>query len=358
MNDVETPSSMPAEPLGRRRIWVVVLLSLISSGLPFVYCGNLRLGVIIEIAYTIIGMILISLIIVFPTLNYLLFLGVIMMLASIALLIYSILYARRINRETPQIYSRVWLRIILVFFIFSVVDEIGRSFVKTSLVEAYKIPSGSMENTLLVGDYMLANKAVYGARLPVPFTNIRFHSSYSPQINDIIVFTAPGQDRTYVKRCIATEGQTVEIINKQLFVDRQLISMPPDAIHSDINLYPHHEETVWKTGPAGRYLEREGNRDNMPPLVVPEGKIFVLGDNRDNSLDSRFYGCVDCDQVLGKVMMIHWSWSPNDPCDTMTTYVRQPETSLSRPWTFIRCFCFHACHFYERVRWSRIGLRL
>ena len=357
MDDIETSSEQLAKPLGKRRLWVVVILSLLGSGLPFIYCGNLKLGILIEIAYLALEIVSAALILVFPTYGYLLFLFGGPIIASIVFLVYAIRYARQFNRETPIIYANVWLKVIITFIVFSIIGEASSFCIKTSLVEAYKIPSGSMENTLLVGDYLLADKSAFGLRLPIPFTDIKLHSDNEPQINDILIFIPPGQVNPFVNRCVATAGKTVEIVNKQLLVDSIPVPLPPGAVNSDINLYPYRDETSWRTGPAGRFLEQDGCRDNMPPFIVPDGKIFMMGDNRDNSWDSRFYGCVDCDRVLGKVMIIHFSWASFDPCDSLSRVSRPPATTLSRPWTFIRCVCFHVCHFYEHIRWSRIGTR-
>jgi len=156
-------------------------------------------------------------------------------------------------------------------------------FVRTFFVQAFKIPSESMENTLLVGDFLFANKFVYGAKLP--FMNVRLPSVRSPRPGDIIIFKFPGDEKTdYIKRCVAVEGQTVELRGRKLYVDGVL-----------------QDEEYAKYHHGSRY----------GPEVVPKGHIFMMGDNRDNSADSRVWGPLDEDLVLGKAMFIYFSWNPS-----------------------------------------------
>ncbi len=172
--------------------------------------------------------------------------------------------------------------------------------IKTSVVEAYVIPSGSMENTLLPGEHILGNKFIYGMRLPIPFlTDIKFPAIDEPKSGDIVVFRYPEDPRlNYIKRCIATEGQTVEIRDKKVYVDGELFPLPSDGKYDPKHMIPFTPK-----------MRRQGGwRDNMPPTLVPEGKLFVMGDNRDHSFDSRFWGFVDRDQVLARAMNVLWSW--------------------------------------------------
>ena len=168
--------------------------------------------------------------------------------------------------------------------------------IKTSLVEAYKIPSGSMEDTLLVGDFLLANKFIYGSKIPL--IDAHLPAVREPKPGDVIIFKFPlNLKQNYIKRLIATQGQTVEIKNKQVFVDGKLVSLPAKGKYTDP--IPHTP-----------------GRDNFGPVTVPPGKLFVMGDNRDNSYDSRFWGFLDRKLVLGKAMILHWSWNPDaeDTC--------------------------------------------
>jgi signal peptidase I len=218
-----------------------------------------------------------------------------------------------------------WGQSLIVAFILALI-------IKTSIVEAYKIPSGSMEDTLLVGDFLLANKFKYGMRLPIPFVDIKLPALADPRPGDIIIFKYPKDPSVnYIKRCVAVGGQVVEIRNKVLYVDGKPFPDPPGAKHVDPNVYPMGEFNM---------------RDNRPPQRVPEGKLFMMGDNRDQSYDSRFWGFVDRSQVLGQAMVIHWSWAPDR---------NAPELSFADPLSLPKLLVYNLIHFPERVRWGRLG---
>lgn len=202
--------------------------------------------------------------------------------------------------------------------------------IKTSIVEAYKIPSSSMEDTLLVGDFLLANKFLYGAQ--IPFTGWRLPAIRNPRQGDVVIFRFPGDLQTnYIKRCVATEGQTVEIIDKVLFVDGKRFPDPPMAKYTD---------SVIRSGSSN------GPRDNYPRYRVPKGNIFCMGDNRDNSSDSRFWGPVSLNLIQGEAILIHWSWTPD---------VDAPEIVLHDLTSLPRSVTYNLVHFFQRVRWSRLG---
>ena len=164
-------------------------------------------------------------------------------------------------------------------------------FIRTFVVQAFKIPSGSMKNTLLIGDHILVSKFIYGIKLPYLQKNLIPFKS--PQHNDIIVFKYPEDPhKDFIKRVIGVPGDVVEYRNKQLFINNQLVENEV-AIHTD----PH----IFQGGSKPR--------DNFGPIKVPENKLFVMGDNRDESYDSRFWGFVDMKAVSGKAFMIYWSWN-------------------------------------------------
>ena len=158
------------------------------------------------------------------------------------------------------------------------------------VVQAFRIPSESMVPTLLVGDFLFVNKFEYGAK--IPFTHLRLPGITKPHQGDVIVFQYP-QDpsRDYIKRCVATGGQTVEVKDKGLNVEGRPMEEP----------YVQHSDAVVR--PASL-----DPRDNFGPYTVPPGNLFMMGDNRDNSNDSRYWGPVDFDLVRGKAMFIYWSW--------------------------------------------------
>ncbi|MBT6629188.1 MAG: signal peptidase I [Gemmatimonadetes bacterium] len=167
--------------------------------------------------------------------------------------------------------------------------------IRSTVVQAFYIPSGSMEDTLLVGDYFLANKFIFGAPIEIPLMNapiMRLPAVRDPQAGDIVIFHSLEEaGRDLIKRCVATAGQTVEIRNKVLYIDGARSSMPEDAKHIDPVTNPRHSSV----------------RDNFGPYAVPEGPFFMMGDNRDGSRDSRYFGPVPRDKIRGKAMMIYWS---------------------------------------------------
>ena len=167
-------------------------------------------------------------------------------------------------------------------------------FIRTFIVQAFKIPSGSMQETLLIGDHILVNKFIYGVKLPFIMTTIIPYKE--PQREDIVVFKFPedpGKD--FIKRVIGVAGDVVEGHDKKLYVNQKLVNRD-FGIHTDAHII------------AG-YLQP---RDNFGPVVVPEGALFVMGDNRDHSYDSRFWGFVDLKAVKGKAFMIYWSWDKDN----------------------------------------------
>ena len=161
-------------------------------------------------------------------------------------------------------------------------------FFRQFVVQAFRIPSSSMESTLLVGDFLFVNKFLYGAQ--VPFTGWRLPGLRPPHAGDIIVFKSPTDGRDFIKRCVAVAGDTVEMRGKQLFVNGKKCVEP----------YVQHID-------RGMLLPSQAPRDFMGPIVVPKGHLFMLGDNRDNSHDSRFWGALPVGNVRGKAMFIYFS---------------------------------------------------
>jgi signal peptidase I len=204
--------------------------------------------------------------------------------------------------------------------------------IKTSIVEAYKIPSSSMEDTLLIGDFLIANKFIYGAQIPL--VGWRLPSISEPEQGDVVIFRWPGDGITnYIKRCVAVEGQKVEIIDKVLYVDGAIFPNP------ELSKFSDSLRIIKRPGPT------ENSRDNWGPYTVPKDCYFMMGDNRDNSYDSRFWGPVHKDLIQGSAMIIHWSWIPDE---------NSPEASVSDPLSVPRLFLYNIVHFPERVRWNRL----
>lgn len=165
-------------------------------------------------------------------------------------------------------------------------------FIRTFVVQAFKIPSGSMLETLQIGDFLLVNKFVYG--LKVPFTDTIFLPIKSPKQGDIVVFEYPRDpSKDYIKRVVGVAGDTVEIRDKQVLINGQPIREP---------YVRHIDSTNLPASATGR--------DNFGPVTIKEGRIFVMGDNREESYDSRFWGTVAVNKVVGKAFIIYWSWDP------------------------------------------------
>lgn len=171
------------------------------------------------------------------------------------------------------------------------------------VIQAFKIPSSSMEPTLLVGDHILVNKFIYGIK--VPFTNTHILSIREPKRGDIIVFPFPLEPRKdFIKRIIGLPGETIRIVNKKIYINSKLFNDP-------YGFYIN----------SGDSSDNENSKDNLGPIKIPPSCYFVMGDNRDRSYDSRFWGFVKKEDIKGKAFIIYWS---NDN------------------------------HFYK-VRWNRIG---
>lgn len=163
--------------------------------------------------------------------------------------------------------------------------------IRAFVVQAFKIPSGSMKPTLLIGDHILVNKFIYGIKLP--FTDYELIHISNPKRGDIVVFEYPvDPSKDFIKRVIGLPGDTIRIENKVVYVNDQALS-EPYAVQSDDKILP-----------AG-----VSPRDNVGPLVVPPRSLFVMGDNRDESYDSRFWKFVSMDALKGKAFIIYWSWN-------------------------------------------------
>ncbi len=184
-------------------------------------------------------------------------------------------------------------------------------FIRTFIIQAFKIPSGSMLPTLQIGDHLLVNKFIYGLRMPL--TGKLLIPWKSPVRGDVVVFRFP-KDRNidYIKRVVAVAGDKIEIVNKHLMIN--------DAEVVDLHAHFTSETELSAT---------VSPRDNYGPVTVPSGNIFVMGDNRDNSYDSRFWGFVEHSDILGKAFILYWSWD-----------IETPLLSLTRLMS---------------IRWSRIG---
>ncbi|MFH1995746.1 MAG: signal peptidase I [Candidatus Omnitrophota bacterium] len=180
----------------------------------------------------------------------------------------------RIRREVKEWSESLIIALILALLI--------RAFI----VQAFKIPSGSMMPTLKVGDRIFVNKFIYGAR--IPFTKLRLPNLREPERGDIVVFKSPTEPKKdFIKRLIATGGETVEIRDGDIYIDNAIVRDPRII--------------------KNRYYYNRGEfGDENSATKVPEGSFYVLGDNSDSSRDSRFWGFVPKDSIVGKAILIYW----------------------------------------------------
>jgi signal peptidase I len=261
--------------------------------------------------------------------------------------------------------SREWFDALIIAAIFA-------TLLRIFIVESYRIPTGSMENTLLAGDFLFVNKYVYGAK--VPFTDYRLPAADTVHRGDIIVFKFP-KDRSlnYIKRCVATSGDTLEIRDQVLYVNGKVSPLPEHAQYigqkmpagaADFQIFPgfsgYNKDNygplrIPKKGDVielnartyqlysslvadeGHDIALRGDQvyvDGVPAerYSVEDNYYFAMGDNRDNSLDSRFWGFLPERDILGRAMMVYWSWDPGrslmfDPLGKLAS-VRWDRTGL------------------------------
>lgn len=186
--------------------------------------------------------------------------------------------------------------------------------IRAFIFQPFRIPSGSMEDTLLIGDQIIVLKCLYGVRLP--FTDTPVLKLRDPRPGDVIVFKYPPDPaQDFIKRCIATGGQTVRIERKRLYVDGRPALFPAHAKFLDPAMLP----------------AESAPRDDFGPVTVPAGMVFVLGDNRDNSNDSRFWGFVPLENVTGAAKLIYWSRNAAVPFSCFQNSIR-----WNRLWRPIR----------------------
>jgi signal peptidase I len=190
-------------------------------------------------------------------------------------------------------------------------------FIRQFVVEAFKIPSGSMIPTLTIGDHLLVNKFIYGPR--IPFTDTRIFTWKEPKRGEIIVFKYPeNEDKNFIKRVVGLPGDKIEIIKGKLHINDQPVPLVPAAPPADKSIQDGHsfgrpnfyDEQLGKVRHALQYLVDQSNK-NDGPWLVPKDSVFVMGDNRDNSQDSRVWGFVKHNKILGRALIIYWSWDGN-----------------------------------------------
>src|SRR5688572_18257748 len=220
--------------------------------------------------------------------------------------------------------------VIREYFESIVIAVILALFVRTWVVQAFKIPTGSMENNLLIGDHLLVNKFIVG---PTPLAIGRAVLPVRPiRRGDIVVFKYPDEpDRDFIKRVIGLPGETVELKNKKVHVNGQPLDEP----------YVH-----FLTPPSSDYQEVTSHdvRERFGPVTVPPDQFFVMGDNRDNSQDSRYWGFLPRGHVKGKALVIYWSYDAGAQAQAEDAGFG---ATVSRLFSVVT-------HFFTRTRWERL----
>ena len=352
-------------------------LSFILPGLGLMYCGKLAKGILVYILFLIS-----SLIFTLLTLLISSFFVVIHLLLYVFIIVYTVIQCVKVKEYVLKPYN-IWYYYILFYIVAIIISNmIEIPFIKSVFFEAYCIPTGSMENTLLVGDYIMDNKYSYG--LHIPFSDSYLSKFKNPDYNDMVVFNLLEKDDKsqkyneikYIKRCVALPTDTLRIIKKILYINNKFQnplpgiqtngkSLPENVTNSKI--FPSHSGwnedyygpiripkagdivaldssniELWKDliineGHTIRMFEKKVYIDDKlsedGKYTVEKNYIFLLGDNRNNSLDSRFFGFISTDKVVGKANTIYWSWDD--------------KISFFEPF-----------HKIASIRWNRIGLKL
>lgn len=266
-----------------RKPWLAGLLTFFTIGLGHVYAGKPQRGVILFLAKSIMLAIMLPLFLIGPPLTLL----IILIICGFAYFIYCLIDSIKIAKENKFDYQikkyNKWYIYLTCWAVASLIIQptIGH-LIKHNIIQAYKIPSGAMIPTLLIGDHILVDKLIY--------------KDNEPQRGDIIVFPYPKDpSKDFVKRLVGLEGDIIEIRDKQLYINKELY-VESYTINNDPKTIP----------------ESQFPRDFFGPITIPQNSLFVMGDNRDNSHDSRFWGFVDKNSVKGRVNSLYWSWNKEE----------------------------------------------
>ena len=260
-----------------RKPWLAGLLSFFTIGLGHIYTGEARKGIFLFLGQGIFLIVFLPLFLFLNPVNVLAISIICGLIYYIICIVGSVKIAQDNSLSYQQKKYNKWYIYLFCWIAASIIIQPTiEILIKGNIMQAYKVPAGSMIPTLLPGDRILANKFIY--------------KKNEPQRNDIIVFPFPKDPyKDYVKRIIGIEGDVIEIKDKRLFINSK-------EYYSDYHINVD-ENTITK-----------GPRDNFGPITVPQGKYFVLGDNRDNSYDSRFWGFIPKKSIKGKIISIYWSW--------------------------------------------------
>ncbi len=292
----------------RRRWWLAGLLSFLVPGLGQVYNGQERKGLLYYVALSVWGGIFMSAfyyLIKPPVTSGHIALLCLMALVSVVFWFFILFEAIRSARKVSQDYIlkryNRWYIYILIIVVIRLVDlSVETVIVRNTIFRAFKVPAGSMLPTFLVGDHFICD--------------LSYYRTHNPARGDIVLFKWPvNEDIFFIKRIIGIPGDTVRIISDDLYVNNKKLEL---NFLEKYDIGDDKEAGIYKEtlgGSSYRILEQTEKHENFGPVTVPDGKYFVLGDNRDNSSDSRHWGMVRRDQIYGRPVFIYFSWDMKIP---------------------------------------------
>jgi signal peptidase I len=270
-----------------RKPWISGIFTVFSFGLGHIYTGEAKRGIILFFIGQVLSVISYPLVLL-PVIPINL---VAVIFIIFAFYVYCVVDAVRLSRKSKFSYNLKKYNKWYVYLLFGlittfVIQPINGFVIKKNIVQAYKIPSRAMEPTLLAGDHIFVNKLTY--------------NKAQPTHGDIIVFKFPiDPKKDFIKRIVGVAGDEVEIRNKEVFVNN---------IKADSRFAQFTDSFIVPKCPPGHREDAPCRKDNFGPIKVPKNQLFLMGDNRDQSFDSRFWGFVDLEVVSGKAYWIYWSW--------------------------------------------------
>lgn len=292
-----------------RRQWLAALLTILETGLGHIYAGKLKRGMILFcINQLLILLVIVFVLVVKPGVTHMIIAALVLIAFAVYCIVDAVLIAgRNKHNYQPTKYNRWFVYVGFPVVAWLLLQACTSLIVVPYMVQAFKMPTGSMEPTLLVGDHILIDKHIY--------------RSNAPKRGEIIIFKYPHDAKViYVKRLIGLPGDTVEIVGRAVYINGETL----------------------KEGYV-QFLDPSSVFDRYGPLRVPARQYFVLGDNRDNSQDSRFWGCIPEENLLGKPIIIYWSFEIG-----RDGYL--PKSLSDR----LRRAADDLLNFVDRTRWHRI----
>jgi signal peptidase I len=259
----------------RRKPLVALLLSIVTPGLGQMYNGQMKRGIILYLGAFFLPIIFFS---TGSFFNFYIMLLCMAILLAFLLFVWSDAFTGAVKSKeiTLKPYNKWYLYLLIILITSFVIQPSLGSSIKNNIASSYKIPSSGMDPALLVGDYLLANMKIY--------------KNEKPKRGDIVIFEFPKDpSKDFIKRVIGLEGEKVEIVGDRIYINEKEIEDP----------WRHFENKDKNTNMQ--------TSENFGPVLVPKDSFFVLGDNRDNSQDSRYWGFVNTKKIKGKALYIYWA---------------------------------------------------